>query len=737
MPAKHTDVIKLIFFLAAVLLLAVPIQAQTLQASSTQVTIGQVIGCNDTQVVNLTSSGSQIKLTVAIVYKSGDLHDGWLFVRDTSTGNTTNGSSTLNMTIPASTSIGLEIGLNNQIAASDTATVTLTTTTPAGQTVSITANMSNTLACSPLTAGNGSLIVVPALLSLTAAQGQATTGNVMVTNISANPVTFTALTDAFNNSWLSLGLGTVTLAPGQSIALPVTAFAGSLPLGTYSTWFLLSVGPTNVGSISIPVTFTVTSNGVGPTITTGVQVSPTALNFNYVPGGAPLGLKAVQVTNQVGTAPIPFTISVTQYNGPAGWLTTNFTPGAQTPFSLAVTVNGAGTTPGITYQGTITITPYLGPAVQIYVSLAVTPPPVVTAMPTSLTFNYTQGGATPLSQAVLVTGGGSIVDYSTVAPIPSWLSANPPSGVAPYDVPPFDLPPAGGAYLAVSVNPAGLPVGTYTGTLTVYGSGPAVGNTNITVTLIVSGPAVKGVSNSASFAGGPVAPGEMVTLFADPTSAFGPAQGVPLSSDQIVNSRLPTVLGGVQVYFNGIAAPLIFVSATQINTVVPYEVAGTSNLTVSVVYNGLTTAPFALRLADAQPALFTATATGVGQGAVGQYDARGNYLGMNSASNPVVRGNVVTLYVTGEGKTQNAVTGLITAAQATAPYTPQPMLTPSVLIDGQPATVTFFGEVPGVVAGMMQVNVIVPNSARSGMSIPVSITLGTSYSQAGVTIAAQ
>jgi uncharacterized protein (TIGR03437 family) len=63
-------------------------------------------------------------------------------------------------------------------------------------------------------------------------------------------------------------------------------------------------------------------------------------------------------------------------------------------------------------------------------------------------------------------------------------------------------------------------------------------------------------------------------------------------------------------------------------------------------------------------------------------------------------------------------------------------MAPSVLIDRQPATVVFYGEVPGVVAGMMQVNVIVPTSARTG-NVPVSISMGTAYSQAGVTIAAQ
>jgi uncharacterized protein (TIGR03437 family) len=286
------------------------------------------------------------------------------------------------------------------------------------------------------------------------------------------------------------------------------------------------------------------------------------------------------------------------------------------------------------------------------------------------------------------------------------------------------------------VNPAGLTAGTYTGTVTVYGSGPGVGSTNITVTLTITGPVVKTMSNSASFAGGPVAPGEMVTLFADGSGAFGPSPGVALTADMIVNNMLPTSMGGVQVSFNGVHAPLIYVSDTQINTIVPYEMAGASNVQVTVQYNGQISAPLSVRAVAQQPALFTATATGIGQGAVGQYDLFGNYQGMNSATNPVARGSVITLYATGEGKTSSAVTGLITSVQSTAPYTPQPMMAPSVLIDGQPATVLFYGEVPGSVSGMMQLNVMVPTSARTG-SVPVSIAMGASYSQAGVTIVAQ
>lgn len=735
MHAEISDTKKLIVFLVAVLLLAAPIHAQTLQASVSTITIGQVINCNDSQTVNLTSSGGAITFTAAITYNSGDNEGSWLYARNISTTSTTIGTDApVTMTVPSGTTAGLMVGLNAQIGVSDTATLTLTTTSPAGQTIAIPVKLVASLACPNLTVNNGTLSVEPASLSLTASQGTSTTLDAMVTNISSNPVTFVAQPSPLA-PWMSIGLGTVTLASGQSIGIPVTGSAGTLMPGPYSSFFEIFWGTTN-SPIFIPVTLTVTTNGVGPTITTGVKVSSPVLNFNWVPGNATPPGQQVVVSNQVGTQPIPIAVSVTQYNGPPNWLKTNYTSGAQTAYALGVGVTTTGLTPGITYQGSLTITPYLGPAVEIYVSLAVTAAPVATATPTSLTFNYTQGGTPPPGQTVIVTGGGNVVEYSTAAIIPGWLSAYPATGGAPNGSLPLGTPPGGGAFLWVNVNPSGLTAGTYTGTVTVYGSGPAVGNTNIAVTLIVTGPAVKTVSNAASYMSGPVAPGEMVALFTDSSTAFGPASGVPLTSDLIVDNKLPTSMGGVQVFFNGVAAPLIYVSATQINAVVPYEVAGAPSVQVAVEYLGQTSAPVSLQAAAVQPAVFTATSRGTGQGAIGQYDASGNYQGMNSADNPVTRGNVITLYVTGEGRTQSPVTGLITSAQATAPYTPQPQIAPSVLIDGQPATVLFYGEVPGVVAGMMQVNVIVPQSARTG-SVPVSVAMGTGYSQAGVTLVAQ
>ena len=67
------------------------------------------------------------------------------------------------------------------------------------------------------------------------------------------------------------------------------------------------------------------------------------------------------------------------------------------------------------------------------------------------------------------------------------------------------------------------------------------------------------------------------------------------------------------------------------------------------------------------------------------------------------------------------------------PLTPQPLLPLSVSIGDQPATVTFFGQAPGVVAGVMQVNAQIPAGLPSG-EVPLTVSLGASKSQANVTV---
>jgi uncharacterized protein (TIGR03437 family) len=189
-----------------------------------------------------------------------------------------------------------------------------------------------------------------------------------------------------------------------------------------------------------------------------------------------------------------------------------------------------------------------------------------------------------------------------------------------------------------------------------------------------------------------------------------------------------TSLGGVQVSIGGVLAPLTYVSTTQINCVVPYEVAGIQNPYAQVNYQGHASAWFPLSAATAVPALFTANGSGSGPVAAFHQD-----LSCNSPSNPAPKASIVTLYMTGEGATGHAVTGGVTVVAASPPYTP-PLLQPvSVLIGGLPASVQFAGEAHGLVAGVMQLNVQIPADAASG-NLPVSVSVGGISSPSGVTI---
>lgn len=65
---------------------------------------------------------------------------------------------------------------------------------------------------------------------------------------------------------------------------------------------------------------------------------------------------------------------------------------------------------------------------------------------------------------------------------------------------------------------------------------------------------------------------------------------------------------------------------------------------------------------------------------------------------------------------------------------PKPLLPVAVEIGGMPAVVQYAGGASGLVAGVMQVNAVVPAGVTSGSAVPVTIKVGTS-SQAGVTLA--
>jgi uncharacterized protein (TIGR03437 family) len=342
--------------------------------------------------------------------------------------------------------------------------------------------------------------------------------------------------------------------------------------------------------------------------------------------------------------------------------------------------------------------------------------PTVSASPTTLSFT-SAGVSNPPSQALQISGSSPSLSFTAIASSSTgWLSVTPTSGSTP-------------ATLSVSANQANLSAGTYNGTITVNGTNGATGTSTVNVTLTVTPPlpTINTVVNAASYATGAVSPGEIISIGG---SAIGPAIPAFLALDQ--SGNVSTSLGGAQVLFNGIAAPLIYVSSTQINSVVPYQIAGTISPFVQVKFMDQTSNALSLSSTTTAPAIFTLNASGTGPGAILNQDNS-----TNSPNNPAAKGSYVMLYLTGEGQTvPPGVTGKVTTVSASLPLTPQPVLPVGVLIDGQAALVSFYGEAPGFVSGVMQINVQIPPNAPSG-NLPIQVSIGGNSSQNGVTVSVQ
>src|ERR1700722_19188494 len=149
------------------------------------------------------------------------------------------------------------------------------------------------------------------------------------------------------------------------------------------------------------------------------------------------------------------------------------------------------------------------------------------------------------------------------------------------------------------------------------------------------------VVNAADYKGGGVVPGEIVVLF--PSNA-GPPHLAPWGLDG--NQKTPTSLGDTRVLFDNLAAPVFYSVSGRVGAIVPYEVAGKKTTEVVVEYQGKRSPPVTLPVVGSAPALFTLDASGKGQAAML------NETGCcNSVRNPAPRGTVVSLYGTGEGRT--------------------------------------------------------------------------------------
>jgi len=217
-----------------------------------------------------------------------------------------------------------------------------------------------------------------------------------------------------------------------------------------------------------------------------------------------------------------------------------------------------------------------------------------------------------------------------------------------------------------------------------------------------------GAVNAATNATGQIAPGSYVSLY---------GSGLAASTLSATTTPFPTTLGGVSVFVNGFAAPIQFVSSTQINIQVPWELGlGNGTTPFTVMINGATAK--GTRAGSPINGTFSNSITS----SVGLYSpgifAAAQPDGTPVVSKPAKPGDVIVVFANGLGPVNNRP-----ATGAVSPATP-PFATcqqnPSVTIDGIDAPVQFAGLAPGFI-GAYQLNVTVPPGVRSGTA-PLVVT---------------
>ena len=198
--------------------------------------------------------------------------------------------------------------------------------------------------------------------------------------------------------------------------------------------------------------------------------------------------------------------------------------------------------------------------------------------------------------------------------------------------------------VSVTVNPVGIPAGTYSGTVTITVSGAAGSPINLPISLTITaptGPTVVAVENAASGVPTSLSPGLNVTIFG---TNMGPASLTILQVG--ASGNIATSLSGTQVTFDGIPAPIVYTSSSQVSVMVPYEVAGRTSTSMIVSYNGVNSTPLSVNVVSAAPGIYTINQSGTGRSHTA-FNQNGT---VNGPQNPEVAGDVIQIFMTGEGQ---------------------------------------------------------------------------------------
>jgi uncharacterized protein (TIGR03437 family) len=562
------------------------------------------------------------------------------------------------------------------------------------------------------------ITATPSSLTFTYQSGSATlpaAQTVSVKASSGSPTFTTGISPSTAAApWLTVSPSSGTLPGTLSVRVNPT----SLPLGVYNT---ASVTVT-VAGVAIPVSIAVT-------LTVTAPPAHLTLNWATLSFAAPGSTTAQSVVLSTDGLPIEFTAT-----SGAKWLLLN-TPTSGPPSSA---VTGVVASPAQPITLTVSIDPTalaaLVPQTAPYaakITVAASGPPVAVKSQ-NITVSLTVNSAAPTIASVWpanlplngpaswVTIIGTNFYSATLVKVQGVTGTLTPKVVSSTELSvqvPATLLTAPTTLRTIASNPA--PGGDSTPDA---GSAITVANPTAIFT--------NGVVSAASYASDAVSPGELVTIFG---TNIGPATPAPMT---ITNGYVDTSLSGVTVTVDGKSAPLVYASQNQLSIQVPYEV--TTGTNKNVVVNNGTSAPAKVKINPTAPGIFTADGSGTGQAAALNYNATSESYTLNSSTTPAKIGDIVILYLTGEG---NYNASLLTGATLTntgfiipSTLSPLPQMSPlpQVTIGGTDASagVAYAGPMVGAMLGVLQINVTIPTGSATGAAVPISVTAGAVSTQA-------
>jgi uncharacterized protein (TIGR03437 family) len=599
----------------------------------------------------------------------------------------------------------------------------------------------------------------PAPAKLTATLPAATSTLPISVTVSSAPVGWLTVTPDSGHSPLAM---TVTVNP---TSLTPGSYSGTITINTVPAGSNPAVVAVTLSVSNPPSTLIVTSNSPNYTPPSSGAASPT-LTFTYTTGATATAPVSSQFDVASNGDIIPFNVTASGSGGAkasAVWLRVagsgqlaNLTTsgvalsGSYVPITVTLDMATVSALNPGSYSGLITIaaTSAVNGSATVAVNLIVSAgaPQLDSIFPASVI-------AGPAVDPVITVYGDNFFATSVVT---IQQAPNPPITLT-------------STLLSRKVMQANIKAAylTTAGAWTLAVTNPAPPNNPAqiapTTTFTVTSPTTPGITsvvNAASYlstaihtgtSANPVAPGAVSVSPREIISIFGKNLGPSTVTTNAATGTPPaygTLAGSVQVWFDYtgntsglIAAPIIMTSSNQVNCIVPIELKAAIGMAGPnaqvLVQNGTNlTAPYALTVVAADPGVFTFGGLGQGQGAVLNFDsASGSYV-INGGKAAAPKGSTISVYATGLGDLATATVGsgeVVSTAIALAANTVR------VDIDGQPAVVSYAGTSPGAVAGLVQINAIVPPTVRTGAAIPLTVSVGSAAasrrSQPGVTIA--